>query len=455
MPDREFKIKITGDASNLTQSSQDAGQALEETGKKSEFLGLKFGELKKLTRELGHEFPLAGAAARAMLNPIVFAITSAIAAFAALKAKLDDWNKAMDETGARNAHGSFVAGIEAQNEAMATAAASASTFAASLQSVATAYDNIGTASKKALDRLNEFTAAQGGINSAAESRDLAKVDLALSTGQISEPQAVIYRANIRERYAKMQDDLKTKEENEKLRLERSELDASKKAAPGLMSAEETARQNRDKLQADLAKAKKDLPEGEKSAEDLRADLFKKAEELDKAQRIVSSGGWDLGGRLPKAQEEASEAQAALDRQNALNAKNRAFIHNAETGLPFAESNANQAQSAVRSNQERINQLSATIPGETQNAAIEQLGRTIAGALRGQAGAIGVSSSLHNQENTILGQMNALRESGKGIPESMIRSLEQLIKLNEESTRTLKGYERRIESLEHAAANPMH
>src|SRR5512132_1534529 len=109
----QFPIKITGDASSMVaasretnqsldqvkiklseltpaqkanaQAGDEAGSAAKEQSRQLEFLGLKTGELKKLTRELGREFPIAGTAARLMINPIVAAFSIAITVFGAAK----------------------------------------------------------------------------------------------------------------------------------------------------------------------------------------------------------------------------------------------------------------------------------------------------------------------------------------------------------------------------------
>ena len=152
MPDeREFKIRITGDASSSVAAFQQAGQAAQQTKsklaeltaeqkaqatagqgaggvqedsknteeltKKTGFLNLKKTELKKLVRELGHEFPLAAQAGKMMMNPMVASLTLGIGAFNYLKQKLDEWNQALDEAAERNAQRDFLPGIEAKAKA--------------------------------------------------------------------------------------------------------------------------------------------------------------------------------------------------------------------------------------------------------------------------------------------------------------------------------------------------
>src|SRR5664279_1740683 len=84
----------------------------EELAKKTGFLSLKKTELKKLVRELGHEFPIAGMAGRAMMNPIVASLSLGIMAFGAAKKKLEEWDAALEATAQKNANKDFLPGIE-------------------------------------------------------------------------------------------------------------------------------------------------------------------------------------------------------------------------------------------------------------------------------------------------------------------------------------------------------
>ncbi len=72
---------------NTTKAAKKATEATEEHKEKVHFLGLETGELRKLTRELGEQFPIAAEAARLFLNPLVFGITSAIAVFSKLRTR--------------------------------------------------------------------------------------------------------------------------------------------------------------------------------------------------------------------------------------------------------------------------------------------------------------------------------------------------------------------------------
>jgi hypothetical protein len=470
MADREFKIKLTGDATELQSSAKQGASALNEVAqasqedsrntaelaKKTEFLTLKKGELKKIVRELSRDFPEAGMAARAMLNPIVFAFTGAISIFAYAKQKLEEWNKEMDEVAASNARSNLIAGIQAQKQAFSEGAAAASNFAQSLQAIATAVDKIKKAIDHDFSKLHEITQGQSGINSAAEARDLAMIDWQVKSGKLSEPQGTIARADVRERYARMQDDLKTKSEQEELRLHQSELEARTKAAPELASSESSARALRDDMAAKLARAKTDLPTGKQSLTELQAKLEKRLDELDFAQADFEKvrntedkpSIYATRKNLDAAKAKAEEAQQARDLQRTTNSRNESFIQDAEAnGMPYAQSRLNTAETSLRTNTERIRSLSDTIPDEREMDGYRQTARSAAGNLRYQTGRIESGSQLQEQRNQLEQQMDRLTESGKGINVTMIDSLKKLIKLQQDNNDALKDFDKRIGSLE--------
>jgi hypothetical protein len=61
--------------------------------------------------------------------------------------------------------------------------------------------------------------------------------------------AIKQRGAIRERYRKMQDDLKTKGEQDEIKLQETELEHDKQTQPTLSQAAADARKRRDELKA--------------------------------------------------------------------------------------------------------------------------------------------------------------------------------------------------------------
>jgi len=84
---QELTNVATATKASASAATED-GQNTEELARQTGFLSLKKTELKKLVRELGHEFPIAGMAGRMMMNPIVASLSLGIMAFSAAKKAL-------------------------------------------------------------------------------------------------------------------------------------------------------------------------------------------------------------------------------------------------------------------------------------------------------------------------------------------------------------------------------
>jgi hypothetical protein len=138
----EFLIKIRCDANEAVEGASKAGAQFEELRKRLQALGASYkddvdpglksfqwngskaGEtaegltwkttnLKKIARELGHEFPVLGSMMRMALNPVVGAFTAVIAVATGLRRIFDDLN-ARSNTGIFA--GTFRANIEDLNK---------------------------------------------------------------------------------------------------------------------------------------------------------------------------------------------------------------------------------------------------------------------------------------------------------------------------------------------------
>lgn len=500
--EREFKIRITGDASSSVAAFQQAGQAAQQTKsklaeltaeqkaqatdgqgaggvqedsknteeltKKTGFLNLKKTELKKLVRELRHEFPIAAQAGKMMMNPVVASLTLGIGAFSYLKQKLDEWNKALDEAGARNASRDFLPGIEAKKSAMHEAAVSAAEFETALKNIGAAEDEFKTKVAGAIDKLHEFINAQAEVNSAAEAKELAEVDLKQKTGKIDEVGAIKARAAIKERYRKMQDDLKTKGEQEELKLQESELEKDKATAPALAVAAKEAAKKRDALKAKAAKSKADLAAGEKKSNkegtgEYDVELNKA---LDAQTEVENKWGAVAGdtspqaaaargiaqGELAEAAKAVEEARRTRDMQARFNEKNRGLIDNTETSLlPQATEDAATAQKRAKDNADRISELGRSLPLKREVLGIRERGREMAGGLKDQTTAMDASGQIaeklnqgREKEKQLLDTVSNAAHSGNAVKEEVVKALNAIHQQNEALAAELRA---RIASLE--------
>ena len=171
----EVVKQSTEAAKQTTEAVKRDGPVSDENAKKKEFLGLKMGELKKITRELAREFPLAGEAARLMLNPIAFAFTSAIGLFISAKERLAEWNKEMDEVAARAAE-SFGNMGKAIADARRAIVNSTNEILEALKSIAREEKNVADRTNESTEAIRRKEQAQIAVADAQEALALAEVD---------------------------------------------------------------------------------------------------------------------------------------------------------------------------------------------------------------------------------------------------------------------------------------
>ncbi len=390
---QELTNVATATKASAAAASED-GKAAENLTQKTGVLNLKKAELKKLVRELGNEFPIAGQAGRMMMNPIIASLSLGIMAFGAMKKKLDEWDAALEASAQRNASHDFLPGIEAKKEALDQAAASAAEFEVALGNIGRAEDKFKTKIQEAIDKLHEFTNAQAEVNSAGEAKELAEVDLKQKTGKLDEVGAIKQREAIQARYRKTQDDLKTKSEQDEIKLQETELEHDKQSQPSLLQAEKTAREKRDAIKARQAQAKKDLEKGEAKSLEYEAAVAKAQEEADALEERERQGGYQIGfegngfNAVTQAKDKLAEAQRMKAAQARFNQRNRRLIKDTEDGaLPKAEGEFSVAESRAKTNAERINELDSTLPGKREVVGVREQGRNVAGGLKDQTGAI--------------------------------------------------------------------
>jgi hypothetical protein len=456
--------KVADSAKKFSEASKEAAQSATEDAKHTEeqtkqtgFLSLKKTELKKLVRELGHEFPIAGMAARAMMNPIVAAFTGAIAIFGYAKQKLEEWNQALDAAAERNASKDFLPGIEAKKDALGQAATSAAEFATSLANVGKAEDKFKTSVSQAIDKLHEFINAQAEVNSAGEAKELAEVDLKQKTGKLDEVGAIKQRTAIRQRYRKAQDDLKTKGEQDEIKLEETELEHDKDSQISMVAAAADARKKRDALKARRAQAQKDLEQGKKKEAEYEQEFGAAAEAVDSGPRGLNASPWDGGqGRgndSAAAVEKLEEARRQRDAQRKFNKANEDLINKLDQSqLPDAEGAASVADARAKSNAERVNELERTLPGKREVVGIREKGREVAGGLKDQTGGIEAAAQIAGElaqgqakEAQLQEQVARSVESGTAVRVETLNALKAVIKHDQELTAELKALTQRMES----------
>jgi hypothetical protein len=467
---KNVATEVKASSAAATEDSKNTEELANKTG----FLSLKKTELKKLVRELGHEFPIAGMAGRMMMNPIVAGLSLGIMAFGAAKKALDDWNAELDATAAKNAGHDFLPGIEAKKAALEEGATAAAAFGESLNAIGAAEDAFSGKVKLAIDKLHEFIAAQAEVNSAAEGKEIADVNLKEKLGKMTGTQAIEQRGAIKERYRKIADDLKTKGENEALRLKEAELKHSEEQAPGLEFDAGIKRRAADELKARLASAKASLPGAQTALDAAEKEHQQKLAASDAAEDTLRSVqrmapfGIGLGGSrmvqnaqaaFNKVREEAETAKQARDRQKRLVEQyQRDKTEIPEALLPGADSAARIAEIKATQNVQRIMSLEAETGTLRQTLPIRQEGRQVAGGLKDQTTAIEGATQIaeelkqgQNKEAQLHQQILSAQRSGGAVRAAALSALAAEEQANnrmaEELNRRLLDIEKRTQSLE--------
>ena len=466
---QELTNVATATKASAAAATED-GQNTEELTRKTSFLGLKKGELKKTVRELGHEFPIAGMAGRMMMDPIMGGLSLGIMAFGAAKKALDDWNAALDATAQKNAGKDFLPGIEAKVAALAEGATAAANFGQSLKDIGAAEDVFSGKVKLAIDKLHEYIAAQAEVNSAAEGKEVADVNLKEKIGKLTGVQAIEARGAIKEKYRKQGDELKTKGETEDLALKEAQLKHSQEQEPGLEYDAGTKRRVADELKARLAASKANLPGAQKSLEEAEKEAQLKLEASSKAEDAVRSAqqtakvGTGFGGSygvqaaegaFSKAQKEAETAKQARDRQKRLVEEYKQDASEIpQKLLPQAEGAARTAEMKATQNVQRIGSLETETGTLRQTLPIRQAGRQVAGGLKDQTTetetTAQIATSLNegkSKEAQLHKQVLDATQSGNAVKSGILDALKAQEKQNQQLAAELKAHTARIQSLE--------
>ena len=269
--------------------------------------------------------------------------------------------------------------------------------------------------KLAIDKLHEYIAAQAEVNSAAEGKEVADVNLKEKIGKLTGVQAIEARGAIKEKYRKQGDELKTKGENEALALKEAELKHSQEQEPGLEYDAGTKRRAADELKARLAASKANLPGAQKSLEEADKEAGLKAEAAGKKEDelrslrgsarfgLVSGGALrEAGGALTKAQQEAETAKQARDRQRRIVDEYKTDASEIpQKLLPQAEGAAKIAEMKATQNVQRITSLEPEIGELKETLPIRQAGRQAAGGLKDQTTQLDMAAQIEERKQSVL------------------------------------------------------
>lgn len=253
MAEREFKVLITGDPSSLVGASKESAQALGKVEEAGSGVAKNFsdqlnpamvsfqkdwrgtaeateswasrGELKKMVRELAHEFPLLGSAARIALNPIAGGFTALIGILGGLKHIFDSIIEA-SSTGIFS--GSFRQNLDEARKAALESELAFRAYERSIVAVGQAHSGAAQKSRDEIDALREQQVAVLALTNAKEAAEIARVNMMEKQKRIGQDEAARMRLDIQDRYArlKLEEEVEAKEaelaakRKEQKRLER-------------------------------------------------------------------------------------------------------------------------------------------------------------------------------------------------------------------------------------------
>jgi hypothetical protein len=310
-------IKATQATGELKEELKGAGEeAKDATAKSKPFTG-HLGEVKKAVRELGKEFPVAGFALKAFLNPIGAALTIAIGFFAKAKSAIDDMNKSSEEMISLAQNPTFAAGIAAHAAALDKAKQSAQDYRVKIEALMAPVKSFGDFINSLLGTMTAGNQAQQNLAEAQYNFEKARLDEAHKRKLVSEEQYQLALATMEQARndarLKAQEDFENKqvalrraavEEMKKIQVELDAIVAGRqKQAEASAAKAETDAANLDALKAEL----KDLTK-------LEEDRRKKVEDYGNFDYAKSSFEKGLGGRGANLYREYAEAHDAVEAQ---------------------------------------------------------------------------------------------------------------------------------------------
>ncbi len=376
--DLSVKIKIAADTAGGKKASEaldDFSKKTEEAGKKADFLGLRMGELKKLTRELAREFPLAGQAARLMMNPIAAAFTIAIGLFAKAKEKLDEWNKSLDEAAAKFAEGTFLEAIVARREAMEQGEAAAEKFAYSLQHLVREDEEYQKTIQAGITALHDRATAQDQIGNAKFGFDVAALKQALEGGLVEETEYYVRLGEIEKQHEADKLARERKLHADEIAALKDSVAESSAGLPGkirkareLRGGATQGKANLDADEATLAALEKNLPELNKKVQAAIAEVeafqpggdpYKKKEAQERLDALVG-------------ERKIGERKAAALRANLP--AGRMLVSDADSDAAMAEAIAKATAENIGRTQSEIGLKSATYSAQEKSAFANSLSK---------------------------------------------------------------------------------
>ena len=235
-----------------TAAHKESGNETEKGGDKAKIFAGHMGEMRKTIRELSHEFPIAGMALRAFVNPIGAALGGAILIFAKVKEKITEMDKESDEAAERMAKG-FGNMAKAMQDARRDIDFSSNAITTALKKIADSEKEVKDRTDEATEAIRRQEREMLAITNASEASELAEVDAQRKLNQadpkrgMDEVAALKAEAEIKLRYEHQTIDIQNAADKAALLPQENKLDnqtLSQRRLSGILSPLEADKLNR-------------------------------------------------------------------------------------------------------------------------------------------------------------------------------------------------------------------
>jgi hypothetical protein len=288
--EREFKIKITGDASGLatsaeqgrnslgqfTKTTQESGHASEAAGAATESHSKHLHGLHKICHALNEVLPGLGTLMQAAFTPVGAAISVAVMALRYFHEKLKETNeefKRMEEEAAKP----LTRRMEAMREAVVATAAGMAGLRDKLAEAARGEQTLKEQTEKAIAVSRQQSTEAQSLAGATENNELARLDLLHAAGLMSEQKYADERLAIELEYRKKKQQIDEREEMTAILMKRRQLESAQASQPEIVKAAETAEVKKEKALENVAalRSRADIEEDKKKAEQALKDWDEK------------------------------------------------------------------------------------------------------------------------------------------------------------------------------------
>ena len=295
--EREFRIRITGDATSIVDASgktvgvlTNVAGAQEEAGKQAEKHSGHIQGLHKLFHSLNEIVPGLGVLMQAAFSPVGATISLAFMALRLFHEKMKEFNEECRKA-AEEAAKPLTNRLEQQRETVVRTVDGMERLRERLSDAERREDSL----KASVDRTTAaFKAQQQAaetLNDAMKAGDIAGLEEQHARGIVSEEQFAQQRLAIEQRYQEKKRELAEQAEMREILIRKRALEQAELKQPGLTTSAETAESKKEKAPEDLASLR---PRAEiddarkKSAAALKE--FEEKQGLQRIEQFQSAGG---------------------------------------------------------------------------------------------------------------------------------------------------------------------